>query len=113
MDSQSDSKTMAISKCGRSPDPTKSRVDLCDTLNAKRNQEEDLCDKLSGDKVTTVSKVISASLAVRTIHNNFHQLIESFVARFVINTKAPKGIGSLLTLRKGKSKTVCNYSKRY
>ena len=44
---------------------------------------------------------------------NFHQLIESFVARFVINMKAPKGIGSLLNLRKGKNKTICNYNKRY
>ena len=44
---------------------------------------------------------------------NFHQLIELFVAWSVINTKAPKGIGSLLTLKKGKNKTICNYSKRY
>ncbi|GFS46134.1 hypothetical protein Acr_00g0100320 [Actinidia rufa] len=44
---------------------------------------------------------------------NFHQLTESFVARFVINTKVPKGVGSLLTLRKGRNELVCNYSKRY
>ena len=31
---------------------------------------------------------------------SFHQLTKSFVARFIINTKAPNGIGSLLTLRK-------------
>ena len=37
---------------------------------------------------------------------NFHQLTESFVARFVINTKAMKGAGLLLTLRKGKNKSI-------
>ena len=42
-------------------------------------------------------------LPARSIEN-FHQLTESFVAQFVINTKAPKGVGSLLTLRKGKKK---------
>ncbi|GFS29238.1 hypothetical protein Acr_00g0005930 [Actinidia rufa] len=44
---------------------------------------------------------------------NFHYLTESFVARFVINKKAPKVVGSLLTLRKGKGDTIYNYSKRY
>ena len=42
---------------------------------------------------------------------NFHQLTESFVARFVINTKVPKGEGSLLNLRKGKNETIKHYSK--
>ena len=44
---------------------------------------------------------------------NFHQLIESFLAQFVINTKAPKGVGSLLTLRKDKNEMICNYNKQY
>ncbi|XP_057478211.1 uncharacterized protein LOC130765726 [Actinidia eriantha] len=44
---------------------------------------------------------------------NFYQLTESFIARFVINTKAPKTVGSLLTLRKGKNESIRNYSKRY
>ena len=44
---------------------------------------------------------------------NFHQLIESFVTRFVINIRAPKGVGFLLTPRKGKNEMVCNYSKWY
>ncbi|PSR88326.1 DEAD-box ATP-dependent RNA helicase [Actinidia chinensis var. chinensis] len=44
---------------------------------------------------------------------SFHQLIELFVAQFVINTRVLKGVSSLLTLRKGKNKTICNYSKRY
>ena len=44
---------------------------------------------------------------------NFHQLTESFVAQFVINTKALKGVGLLLTLRKGKNKTIRNYNKQY
>ena len=44
---------------------------------------------------------------------NFYQLTESFVALFVINTKVPKCIGSLLTLRKGKNEMIRNYNKRY
>ncbi|GFZ02308.1 hypothetical protein Acr_15g0009160 [Actinidia rufa] len=44
---------------------------------------------------------------------NFYQLTESFVGRFVINTKAPKAVGSLLTLKKGKNESIRNYSKRY
>ncbi|GFZ14587.1 hypothetical protein Acr_24g0007770 [Actinidia rufa] len=44
---------------------------------------------------------------------SFHQLTESFVARFVINTKALKGVGSFLTLRKGQNESLCNYNKHY
>ncbi|GFZ08576.1 hypothetical protein Acr_20g0003840 [Actinidia rufa] len=44
---------------------------------------------------------------------SFYQLTESFVARFVINTKAPKAIGSLLTLKKGRNESIRNYNKRY
>ena len=44
---------------------------------------------------------------------NFHQLIESFVDRFIISTKAPKGVRSLLMLRKGKNESIHNYNKRY
>ena len=44
---------------------------------------------------------------------SFHQLTESFIARFVINTKAPKGFDSLLTLTKGKSESLGNYNKCY
>ena len=40
---------------------------------------------------------------------NFHQLIESFVVQFVINTQVSNGVGSLLTLRKGKNEFICNY----
>ena len=35
------------------------------------------------------------------------------MTRFVINIKAPKGIGSFLTLRKGKNESIQNYSKQY
>ena len=45
--------------------------------------------------------------------DNFHQLTESFVVWFVINTKAPKGVGSLLMLKKGKIEAIRNYNKRY
>ncbi|GFS33863.1 hypothetical protein Acr_00g0030950 [Actinidia rufa] len=44
---------------------------------------------------------------------SFYQLTESFVAQFVINTKAPKAVGSLLALKKGRNKLIRNYSKRY
>ncbi|GFY85504.1 hypothetical protein Acr_04g0002420 [Actinidia rufa] len=44
---------------------------------------------------------------------NFYQLTESFVARFVINTKAPKVVSSLLTLKKGRNESIRNYNKRY
>ena len=44
---------------------------------------------------------------------NFHQLTESFVTRFVTNTKTTKGIGFILTLKKGKVKLLYNYNKRY
>ncbi|GFZ19811.1 hypothetical protein Acr_28g0005160 [Actinidia rufa] len=44
---------------------------------------------------------------------SFHQLTKSFVARFLINTKALKGFGSILTLWKAKNKSIRNYRKRY
>ena len=51
-------------------------------------------------------------LSARSIRN-FHQLIESFIAQFVINTKAPKGVSFLLMLQKGKNESLRNYSKCY
>ena len=44
---------------------------------------------------------------------NFHQLTRSFVAKFVTNTRAPKGVGSFLTLKKGKTELLRNYNKHY
>ncbi|GFZ11580.1 hypothetical protein Acr_22g0009780 [Actinidia rufa] len=44
---------------------------------------------------------------------SFYQLTEAFVARFVINTKAPKGVSSLLTLQKGKNEMLRSYRKCY
>ena len=44
---------------------------------------------------------------------SFYQLTESFIARFVINTKAPKAVSSLLTLKKSRNKSIKNYNKRY
>ncbi|GFS42483.1 hypothetical protein Acr_00g0080070 [Actinidia rufa] len=35
------------------------------------------------------------------------------MAQFVINTKVPKGVSSLLTLWKGKNESIHNYNKRY
>ncbi|GFS42906.1 hypothetical protein Acr_00g0082450 [Actinidia rufa] len=131
---------MVMSKRRRSPDRTKSGVDLREMLNAKRNQDRDLRVKLN-DWATLTNKVIPTNLVVCTTRNeqkepvswyetqysreiegldplekfmppsledlrlkwfdklpvgsieNFHQLTKSFIARFVINTKAPKGVG--------------------
>ena len=44
-------------------------------------------------------------LPTRSIEN-FHQLIKSFIAWFMINMKAPKGVSSLFTLRKGKNEMI-------
>ncbi|GFY87741.1 glutamate receptor 3.6 [Actinidia rufa] len=44
---------------------------------------------------------------------SFSHLFESFVARFMINTRAPKGVSSLLMLCKGKNETLRNYRKHY
>ena len=35
------------------------------------------------------------------------------MSRFVINTKASKGVGSLLGLRRGKNESIINYIKCY
>ena len=40
-------------------------------------------------------------------------MTKSFVDKLVINKKASKGISSFLMLRKGKIKSMLNYSKRY
>ena len=65
-----------------------------------------MCPSSLGDlKLKWFNKLPTGSI------ENFHQLAESFKARFVINTKASKGVGSLLTLRKGKNKTIRNYNK--
>ena len=45
--------------------------------------------------------------------DNFYKFIKSFVACFVINTKTPKEVVSLLTLRKGKNESIQNYCKWY
>ena len=44
---------------------------------------------------------------------SFLQLFKSFVAWFVINTKAPKCVSSLLSLHKGKNETLYNNNKKY
>ncbi|GFS32854.1 hypothetical protein Acr_00g0025100 [Actinidia rufa] len=44
---------------------------------------------------------------------NFHQLTKSFVSRFVINSKAPKDVSFLLTLRNGKNESIRNDKKCY
>ena len=43
---------------------------------------------------------------------SFLYLFESFVARFIINTKAPKSVSSLLTFCICKNEMLHNYNKR-
>ena len=69
VDSQTYSKTVEMSKRRRSPERTKSRVDLRDILNAKRNQEGDLRAKLNGRKIAAVSKVVPADSVNRTTYS--------------------------------------------
>ncbi|GFZ05532.1 hypothetical protein Acr_17g0011040 [Actinidia rufa] len=108
-----------------------SSVDLYKTLNAKRNREGDLRDKLNNRTTAASGKVIVPTrpvpresvlrylgskwfnrMPVRLI-GIFHKLTKSFIARFVINTKAPKGVGSFLTLRKGRNELLHKYNKCY
>ncbi|GFZ11338.1 hypothetical protein Acr_22g0007360 [Actinidia rufa] len=129
MDSRSDTETMATSKQRMSPEQTKSRVDLPDTLNTKLKQEGDLRAKLNGRKQSCSCELNGPHRLQRTKGENdgplephgcfdmlgvfvksrglelkwfdkllagsienFHQLTESFVAQFVINTRVPKGV---------------------
>ena len=50
-------------------------------------------------------------LPLRSIRS-FIQFSKSFVARFVINTRALKGVTSLLTLCKGINEMLHNYKKQ-
>ncbi|XP_057473961.1 uncharacterized protein LOC130762288 [Actinidia eriantha] len=43
----------------------------------------------------------------------FHQLTESFIAWFMINTKVPKDVGSLMMFKNGKNEMIRNYNRRY
>ena len=68
LESRSDSNSVAPSKRRVSPGRARSSMDLRETINTK--------------------------LPIGLIAS-FHQLTESFVTRFVINTKVPKGVDSL------------------
>ncbi|GFZ08917.1 hypothetical protein Acr_20g0007250 [Actinidia rufa] len=102
--------SMASSKRRVSPCRAQSSMDLRDTLNAKRNLEGDLRKKLN-NRIAVALKWFDKLLAGSI--ESFHQLTESFMARFVINTKALKGVSSLLMLRKGKNESIWNHSKHY
>ncbi|GFY94695.1 hypothetical protein Acr_10g0000800 [Actinidia rufa] len=139
LESHGDNRTEVSCKRKSSPHRSRRSEDLRDALNAKRNQVVDLREKLNSRRVAgEVRTVIPADSMVRPVVlvqrtnlslgdlglksfdklpagsiENFYQLTESFVAQFVINTKAPKAVGSLLTLKKGKNESIRNYSKRY
>ncbi|GFZ09797.1 hypothetical protein Acr_21g0003960 [Actinidia rufa] len=86
LESQSDSNSVAPSARRVSPGRARSSVDLRETINTK----------------------LPAGLI-----GSFHQLTESFVTRFVINTKVSKGVDSFLMLQKGKNESLRNYNKCY
>ena len=67
--SQIESKIMAKSKWRRSLKQTKFGVDLCNTLNAKRNQGGELSAKLDDCKAATISKVAPAGSTILTVHD--------------------------------------------
>ena len=69
IDNHTDSKMVAMSKQRRSTERSKSGVDLRDTLNAKRSQEEDLRAKLNGRKAVAINKVVPASAVVCMAHS--------------------------------------------
>ena len=66
VDSQTDSKTVAMSKRRRMPDRTRTEVDLRDTLNTMQNKDEDLRVKLDERRVTVAGKRVLAVSVVRT-----------------------------------------------
>ncbi|GFS33850.1 Zn-dependent exopeptidases superfamily protein [Actinidia rufa] len=75
-------------------------------------EEMDLSEKFTPSSLGDVGLKWFNRLPAGSI-GNFHQLAKSFVARFVTNTKAPKGVGSLLSLGKSRTKSLRNYNKRY
>ncbi|GFS45196.1 hypothetical protein Acr_00g0094790 [Actinidia rufa] len=79
-----------------------------DTLKSSRRTHIHGFPPTLGDlRLKWFEKLLSGSI------RSFLQLVESFMARFVINTKAPKYVSSFLTLFKGKNETLHNYNKRY
>ena len=64
LNSRTDRKFVAMSKRGRLPERTKPGVDICEALNAKRNQDGDLRAKINGQRAVAVSKIPLAGLVV-------------------------------------------------
>ncbi|GFY97770.1 hypothetical protein Acr_12g0003110 [Actinidia rufa] len=127
-ESHDDNRTEVLSKRKSSTHQSRRNENLRDALNTKRNQVVDLRQKLNSRReasaarsvmpvesiarpVAFIRREINLELPPGSIES-FYQLTELFVARFVINTKAPKAVGSLLTLKKGKNELIRNYSKR-
>lgn len=44
---------------------------------------------------------------------SWHQMAETFIARFITSSRQPKGVDSLLTMRLRDSETIKGYSTRF
>ncbi|GFY97538.1 hypothetical protein Acr_12g0000790 [Actinidia rufa] len=128
-----------LSKWKSLPHRSRRSKDLRDALNAKRNQMVDLRQKLNSRREASVARIVmpmeSATCPVAVIQRGvnlgfrtpFSREIEGmdpsekFVPpRFTLydgksdpQSHAPKAVGSLLMLKKGKNELIQNYSKRY
>ncbi|GFZ07044.1 hypothetical protein Acr_18g0012140 [Actinidia rufa] len=76
------SKTVAKSKEKRSPELTKSGVDLRDTLNTKQNQEGDLHAKLNGCKAAAISKVVPTGSMTRIARSKQREATSRYQTSF-------------------------------
>ncbi|GFZ09192.1 hypothetical protein Acr_20g0010000 [Actinidia rufa] len=131
-ESHGDNRIEVSSKRKSSLHQSRRSEDLRDALNAKRSQMVDLRQKLNSRREASVVRSVmpmeSAARPVALVQRGvnlgfqtpFSWEIEGidppkkFVPpRFVINTKTPKAVGSLLTLKKGRNESIRNYSKRY
>ncbi|GFS39695.1 hypothetical protein Acr_00g0064480 [Actinidia rufa] len=116
--SRSDSRIVISGKRRVPPSGVPFGVDLVKPLMPKAvGTRVTVCQTNSGHKKPYPQPHLIPRLPSSSCHQSsrgsFCQLSESFVTQFVINTKAPKGVISLLTLQKGKNEMLYNYSKRY
>ena len=82
VNSQTDNKTVAMSKRRRSTKRSKSGVDTHDTFNAKQSQEGDLHAKLNGYKAVAVNKVVPTGSVVRTACSKQREAIPRYQTPF-------------------------------
>ncbi|PSS08152.1 Topoisomerase [Actinidia chinensis var. chinensis] len=82
VDNQTDNRTVETSKRKRTPDRTRTEVDLRHTLNAKWNKEADLRAKLDGRRDTVSSERVLAVLVVQAAPNERREAIPRYHTSF-------------------------------